>query len=115
MIPVIQLRRCLLVVLQGALRDEELVGLQEMVSEKVWECQPRGVIIDVRALEVVDSFVGHLLGTLVSLCSVLGSQVRVVGVRPDLAITWVELGLTTANIRTHRSMDEALDEFDTGE
>lgn len=111
MIPLIRVRGCLLVVLQGEPSDEQLTELQERIAHEVAADCPKAVILDVRSLEVVDSFMGNVLSTTVQICSVLGSEARVVGVRADLAITWVELGLTIDDIRTRRTLDEALDEF----
>jgi rsbT antagonist protein RsbS len=107
-IPILRLGRVLLVSIQVDLEDQMAVGLQEDIADKIVETGADGVIIDITALEIVDSFTGRMLSTIAAISRVLDADTVVVGMRPAVAITLVELGLSLAGVRTALDVDRAL-------
>jgi rsbT antagonist protein RsbS len=90
----------LLVSIQVDLEDRIAVQLQEDLAERIVATGAHGVLIDITALDIVDSFVGRMLATIASVSRVLDAETVVVGMRPAVAITLVELGLPLRGIRT---------------
>jgi len=99
-VPVLTLGDVLLVSIQVDLEDQLALRLQEDLAERIVATGAHGVIIDITALDIVDSFVGRMLATIASVSSVLDAETVVVGMRPAVAITLVELGLPLRGIRT---------------
>lgn len=90
----------LLVSIQVDLEDQLAVRLQEDLSDQIVKTGARGVIIDITALDIVDSFIGRMLSTIASISRVLDAETVVVGMRPAVAITLVELGLSLRGVQT---------------
>ena len=99
-VPIIELENLLLVSVQVDLNDRLAMALQEDLTDAVVRTGARGVLIDVSALEIVDSFLGRMLATIASMTHVLDAETVVVGMRPAVAITLVELGLSLDGVRT---------------
>ena len=99
-VPVLTLGDILLVSIQVDLEDQLATRLQEDLAERIVSTGAHGVIIDITALDIVDSFVGRMLATIASVSKVLDAETVVVGMRPAVAITLVELGLALRGIRT---------------
>jgi rsbT antagonist protein RsbS len=99
-VPVLSLGDVLLVSIQVDLEDRIAVQLQEDLAERIVATGAHGVLIDITALDIVDSFVGRMLATIASVSRVLDAETVVVGMRPAVAITLVELGLPLRGIRT---------------
>ncbi|HEY7175849.1 MAG TPA: STAS domain-containing protein [Micromonosporaceae bacterium] len=108
-VPVLTLRDVLLVSIQVDLEDQLALRLQEDLAERIVATGAHGVIIDITALDIVDSFVGRTLATISSVSKVLDAETVVVGMRPAVAITLVELGLPLRGIRTALNVELALD------
>ncbi|MFW6413049.1 MAG: STAS domain-containing protein [Oceanicaulis sp.] len=98
----------LLVAIRDDIDDGDIVDLQEELSEAVASEDVDGVIIDISALEIVDTFVGRVLGQLARIAHLLSSSTYVVGMRPAVAMTLVELGMTLPEMRTALDVDQAL-------
>jgi rsbT antagonist protein RsbS len=107
-VPVLNLGDVLLVSIQIDLSDEIALRLQDDLSERIVATGARAVIIDITALDIVDSFVGRTLSTIASISRVLDAQTVVVGMRPADAITLVEQGLSLAGVRTALNVELAL-------
>ena len=107
-IPILQIRNILLVSIQVDLQDHLALALQEDLAERIVETGSRGVLIDISALEVVDSFIGRMISTIASMSRVLDASTVVVGMRPAVAITLVELGLSLVGVRTALDVDRGL-------
>lgn len=107
-IPILRLGDLLLVSIQGDLKDQDVVALQESLGEKIAATGARGVIIDISAVEIVDSFIGRMFATIASLSRLFDADTVVVGMRPAVAITLVELGLTLGDVRTALDLDRGL-------
>jgi rsbT antagonist protein RsbS len=107
-IPVLRMGDILLVSIQVDLEDQMVLNLQDDLSEEIVARSARGVVIDITAVEIVDSFIGRMLSTIASMCGMLDAQVVVVGMRPAVAITLVELGLSLNGIRTALDLEKGV-------
>ncbi|MGW3635590.1 STAS domain-containing protein [Streptomyces sp. NPDC005122] len=107
-VPVLQIGQVLLVSIQTDLDDQAVMVLQDDLAAKVVETGAHGVVIDITAVEIVDSFVGRMLATIASISRLLDAQTVVVGMRPAVAITLVELGLSLGGVRTALTLDKGL-------
>jgi rsbT antagonist protein RsbS len=107
-IPILRLGDILLVSIQVDLQDHVALALQEDLAERIVEAEADGVLIDITALEIVDSFIGRMIATIASISKVLDAETVVVGMRPAVAITLVELGLSLEGVRTALDVDRGL-------
>jgi rsbT antagonist protein RsbS len=107
-IPILKMGSCLLVTIQTDMHDRLAMALQDDLTTRVAETRARGVLIDISALEVVDSFIGRMLSNIASLTSVLDASTVVVGMRPAVAITLVELGLTLPEVQTALNVETGM-------
>ncbi|MEU4142371.1 STAS domain-containing protein [Streptomyces parvulus] len=107
-VPVLKIGEILLVSIQIDLEDEMVLDLQEDLSQKIVSAGAKGVVIDISALEIVDSFVGRMLATIASISRMLGAETVVVGMRPAVAMTLVELGLSLQGVRTALNLERGL-------
>lgn len=114
-VPVLKIGSTLLVSIQVDLQDDTALQLQEDLATRITETGARGVIIDISGLEIVDSFIGRMLASAASISHVLDATTVVVGMRPAVAITMVELGLSLGNVRTALDVERALALLDTVE
>ncbi len=107
-IPILRIGPVLLATIQVELDDELAVGLQEDLTQAISDHGARGVLIDVSSLEVIDSFIGRVLGNVAACSRILDAATVVVGMRPAVAITLVEMGVTLHGIRTALNVDRGL-------
>lgn len=114
-VPIIQIGNILLASIQVDLSDDTTVALQEDLSQKIVDGQARGVVIDISALEIVDSFIGRMLASIASISRILDAKTIVVGMRPAVAITLTELGLTLDGIQTALNAKRAFELLGEGE
>jgi len=101
--------RYLLVTIQVDMHDRLAMALQEDLTEMIAKISARGVLIDISALEMVDSFIGRVLANIASMSRVLDAETVVVGMRPSVAITLVELGLSLPGVRTALNVERGMD------
>lgn len=107
-VPVLRIGDILLVSIQVDLEDQTVLDLQEDLAEQIVARSARGVVIDITAVEIVDSFVGRMLATIASISRLLDAETVVVGMRPAVAITLVELGLSLGGVRTALDLEKGL-------
>ena len=108
-IPILKLRDCLLVTIQVDMHDQLAMTLQDDLTERIVATHARGVLIDISALEIVDSFIGRMLANVAAMARVLDAETVVVGMRPAVAITLVELGLSLPGVRTALNVDRGIE------
>ncbi|MGW3511788.1 STAS domain-containing protein [Streptomyces sp. NPDC000994] len=106
--PVLRLGDVLLVTLQGDLHDSTAEQLQQDIGEAIANNAATGVVIDISGVEIVDSFLGRVLAEIAANAKLLAAQTVVAGMRPAVAITMVELGLTLPGLRTALTIEDAL-------
>lgn len=107
-IPILKLGQYLLVTVQVDLHDRLALQLQDDLTEKVVATSARGVLVDISAVDVVDSFMGRLLRDLAATLGVLDAEAVVVGMQPAVAMTLVELGLTLEGVRTALTVEQGM-------
>jgi rsbT antagonist protein RsbS len=107
-VPILKLEDFLLVSIQVDMHDQLALTLQDDLTQKIVATRARAVLIDISALEMVDSFMGRMLGNIAAMSRILDAQTIVVGMRPAVAITLVELGLSLPGIRTALNVDAGL-------
>jgi len=107
-IPILKMGEFLLVSIQVDMHDRLAMTLQDDLTERIVKTRARGVLIDISALDMVDSFIGRMLGNIASMSRILDAHTVVVGMRPAVAITLVELGLSLPGIRTAMNVDAGL-------
>jgi rsbT antagonist protein RsbS len=107
-IPILQMGKFLLVTIQVDMHDRLALTLQDDLTNKIVKAGARGVLIDISSLEVVDSFIGRMIGNIASMSRVLDAQTVVVGMQPAVAITLVELGLSLVGVRTALNVERGM-------
>ena len=107
-IPILRMGKVLLVTIQVDLQDQVALGLQDDLSAQIEKTGAKGVLIDISALEIVDSFVGRMLASISGIASVLDATTVVVGMQPAVAITLVELGLSLEGVRTALNVERGM-------
>jgi rsbT antagonist protein RsbS len=107
-IPVLKMGAFLLVTIQVDMQDRQAMVLQDDLTHMVSRHRSRGVLIDISALDMVDSFMGRMLGTIASVTSVMDAQTVVVGMQPAVAITLVELGLSLPGVLTALNVERGM-------
>jgi rsbT antagonist protein RsbS len=107
-IPILRMGRLALVTIQVDMHDRLAMALQDDLMERIREWGSRGVLIDISALDVVDSFIGRMLANIAAMARVLDAQTVVTGMRPAVAITLVELGLSLPGVRTALDVERGM-------
>jgi rsbT antagonist protein RsbS len=108
-IPILRMGEFLLVTIQVDMHDRLAMALQEDLTCRISETAARGVLIDISSLEIVDSFIGRMLGNIAAMSRVLDAQTVVVGMQPAVAITLVELGMSLPGVRTALNVDAGME------
>lgn len=108
-IPILKMGSFLLVTIQVDMHDQLAMTLQEDLTTKIVECNAKAVLIDISALDIVDSFIGRMLAGIAGMAHVLDAQTVVVGMQPAVAITLVELGLSLEGIQTALNVDRGME------
>lgn len=107
-IPILKMGNFLLVTIQVDMHDRLAMTLQDDLTDAIVKHRSRGVLIDISALEIVDSFMGRMLNNIAAMAYILDAVTVVVGMQPAVAITLVELGLTLPNIRTALNVEKGM-------
>ena len=108
-IPILKVGEFLLVTIQVDMHDQLALALQDDLTGKIVSMRARGVLIDISALDIVDSFIGRMLGNIAGISRILDAETVVVGMQPSVAITLVELGLSLPGIRTALNVDRGME------
>jgi rsbT antagonist protein RsbS len=107
-IPILKMGEFLLVTIQVDMHDRLALTLQDDLTAQIVKHHARGVLIDISTLEMVDSFIGRMLGSIAGMARLLDAQTVVVGMQPSVAITLVELGLSLQGIRTALDVEKGM-------
>ena len=108
-IPVLRMGEFLIVSIQVDMDDQLAMQLEDDLANRIVDTSARGVLIDISALEIVDSFIGRILGNIAMMSRVLDAVTVVVGMQPAVAITLVELGLSLPGVRTALDIERGMD------
>ena len=108
-IPILRMGEFLIVSIQVDMHDRLAMSLQDDLTNRIVETGARGVLIDISTLQMVDSFIGRMLGNIASMSRILDAQTVVVGMQPAVAITLVELGLSLHGVRTALNVEKGME------
>ena len=108
-IPILKMGDFLLVTIQIDMHDRLAISLQDDLTNRIVDTSARGVLIDISALDVVDSFTGRMLANIAAMARILDAESVVVGMQPPVAITLVELGLSLSGVRTALNVEKGMD------
>jgi rsbT antagonist protein RsbS len=108
-IPILKMGAFLLVTIQVDMHDRLALTLQDDLTNRISQTGAKGVLIDISSLEIVDSFIGRMLGNIASMSKVLDAETVVVGMQPAVAITLVELGMSLEGVRTALNVDAGME------
>jgi len=107
-IPILKISEFLLVSIQVDMHDQLAMSLQDDLTTRIVKDRARGVLIDISSLEIIDSFIGRMLGNIALMARVLDAETVVVGMQPAVAITLVELGLSLKGVRTALNVEKGM-------
>lgn len=107
-IPILKMGDLLLVTIQVDMHDRIAMRLQDDLTQRIVSDHAQGVLIDISSLEIVDSFIGRMLANIAAMSKVLDADTVVVGMRPAVAITLVELGLSLPDVRTALNVEQGM-------
>ncbi|MDQ4079053.1 MAG: STAS domain-containing protein [Chloroflexota bacterium] len=108
-VSVIKLGTHLIVTIHDEMSDSQILEMQEQIATTIEESGAEGLLLDVSLLDVVDSFMGHTLNQLAAIARLMGTRTVVVGLRPGVAITLIELGLELPYIHTALDVEQGLE------
>jgi rsbT antagonist protein RsbS len=107
--PILKLGEVLIVTVQAALTDAELIDLRTELADRVGRFRAKGVVVDVSLLDVLDSFASRTLSDIAKVARLRGAHAIIVGIQPDAAFAMVQLGLTLEGVDTAVDLDEAME------
>lgn len=108
-IPILRMGRTLLVTVQVDMHDQLAVRLLDDLTTMITKVRARGVVIDISALDMVDSFIGRMIADVAATSRILDAQTVVVGMQPAVAITLVELGMSLPGVRTALDVERGME------
>ena len=108
-IPILKMGPFLLVTIQVDMHDQLAMTLQDDLTSRISKERSRGVLMDISALDVVDSFIGRMIANISAMARVLDAETVVVGMQPAVAITLVELGMTLPGVRTALNVEKGME------
>ena len=107
-IPILRMGEFLLVTIQVDMHDRLALTLQDDLTQRIAKDRSRGVLLDISALDVVDSFIGRMIANMSAMARVLDAETVVVGMQPAVAITLVELGLPMDGVHTALNVEKGM-------
>lgn len=113
-VSIIRLGENLIVTIQDELSDGQIMEMQEQIAATIQQTNAAGLLLDVGLLDVVDSFMGQTLNQIAAMARLMGTRSVVVGLRPGVAITLVEMGLELSSLHTALDVEQGLKQLDEG-
>lgn len=110
-VPILKLRGCLLTSIQSDLTDQEAIDFQQDILTKTRDTDAAGIVIDISALEVVDSYMARILNDTARMVRLMGAQVVICGMRPLVALTLVEMGRELLGVDTALDLDQGMEKL----
>ena len=107
-IPILKMGKLLLVTIQVDMHDRLAMTLQDDLTTRIVKDRAKGVLIDISALDLVDSFIGRMINNIAAMAKILDADTVLVGMQPAVAITLVELGLTLEGVKTALNVDRGM-------
>lgn len=107
-VPILKMGDTLILTIQVELHDKTAMGLQEDILEKIFETKPQGLVIDVSAVGVVDSFLGRMLSDTAIMAKTMGVETVLVGIQPEIAITLQEMGLELTGVHSALNLEKGI-------
>jgi rsbT antagonist protein RsbS len=107
-IPILRMGECLLVTIQVDMHDRLATVLKDDLANRIAETRARGVLIDISALDLVDSFIARMFGAIAQMARIMDAETALVGMQPSVAITLVEMGVTMVGVRTALSVEKGM-------
>jgi len=107
-IPILPIQDFLIASVQVALHDAQAIQFKDTVLQRIYETKAKGVIIDLTAIDVLDSFVGRLISDIAAMARLMGTIVVITGLQPPVAITLVELGLELHGVETALNLEKGI-------
>ena len=107
-IPILKMGSLLLVTIQVDMHDKLAMTLQDDLTNRIVKERAKGVLIDISALDLVDSFIGRMINNIAAMAKILDADTVLVGMQPAVAITLVELGLTLEGVKTALNVDRGM-------
>jgi len=108
-VPILKQADILIAIVQAALTDTDLLQLRRALVEKVAKARARGVIVDLTAMDVMDSFASRTMREMAHMIRLRGAETVIVGIQPDVALAMVQLGLSLEGIATALDLEEGLE------
>jgi rsbT antagonist protein RsbS len=108
-VPILKFGQYLLISIQVDMHDRMAINLQDELTTRIVQTGAKGVLIDISTLDIVDSFIGRVLGTIASVGKLLGAHTVLVGMRPAIAITLLELGVRLERIHTALNVEDGME------
>ena len=107
-IPILKMGEFLLVTIQVDMHDQLAITLQDDLTQHIVKHRAHGVLIDISSLEIVDSFIGRMIGNIAAMARMLDAETVLVGMKPAVAITLVELGMSLPGVRTALNVEKGM-------
>ena len=107
-IPILKMGEFLLVTIQVDMHDQLAITLQDDLTQQIVKHRAHGVLIDISSLEIVDSFIGRMIGNIAGMARMLDAETVLVGMKPAVAITLVELGMSLPGVRTALNVEKGM-------
>ncbi len=107
-IPILKIEEFLVASIQVELYDKSAVMFKENLLERIYETKAKGLILDLTAVEVVDSFMGRIITEVGAMAGLMGTRVVITGLQPAVAITLVELGLELRGVHTALNLEKGI-------
>lgn len=108
-VPILKLKNCLIISIQWELDDATALQFQQDVLEKIHETNARGIVIDLTAIDFIDSFIARIFDEVIQMANMMGARVALTGIQPPIAITLVELGIELKNVMTALDLESGLE------